>query len=156
MQLQKEVKSNPKQPHCKKKRCADPKRPLWKKMWNPRWQSRNGCDGRLMTKILITTIQVNLVPNPSETRQKFTWIVVIKNFVIIKILSLAYHHSHFLAATLDFTSFFHNALFGAAHFFFTAGLFWVRLNCTIDFTVIWYILYVCFLSGSRFTLPNDL
>jgi len=30
MQLQKEVKSNPKQPSCKKK-CPAPKRPLWKK-----------------------------------------------------------------------------------------------------------------------------
>jgi len=32
-------------------------------------------DGRLMAKILITTIQVNLVPNPSETwrrQYKFT------------------------------------------------------------------------------------
>ena len=42
--------------------------------------------GRLLTKILITTIQVNLVLNPSEpwgsSRQhKFTRIVVIKNFV---------------------------------------------------------------------------
>ena len=27
--------------------------------------TRNGCDGRLMAKILITTIQVNLAPNPS-------------------------------------------------------------------------------------------
>ena len=30
-----------------------------KKMRNPRWRPRNGCDGRLMVKILITTIQVN-------------------------------------------------------------------------------------------------
>jgi len=27
-----------------------------------------------------------------------------------------YHHSHFLAATLDFTSFFTTAFLGAAHF----------------------------------------
>jgi len=26
----------------------------------------NGCDGRLMVKVLMTKIQVNLVPNPSE------------------------------------------------------------------------------------------
>jgi len=31
---------------------------------NPRWQPRNGCDGRLMAKILLTAIQMNLVPNP--------------------------------------------------------------------------------------------
>jgi len=38
-----------------------------------------------MAKFLITTIQVNLVPNPRETRRrqhKFTSIVVIKNFAI--------------------------------------------------------------------------
>jgi len=41
MQLQKEVKSNPKQPSCKK-RCGPPK-----KMRN---LPRNGCDGKLMGK----------------------------------------------------------------------------------------------------------
>jgi len=83
---------------------------LWKKMWNPRWQPRNGCDGRLMVKILITTIQVNLVPNPCETLRRqhiFIWIVIIKIFAI----SL-----HFLAAALDFTSFFTMAFFRATLF----------------------------------------
>jgi len=42
---------------------------------------------------------------------------------LLKFLALAYHHSHFLAATLDFTSFFTTAFLEAAHFFFTAGLF---------------------------------
>ena len=67
-----------------------------------------------MVKILITTIQVNLMPRPSGT--KFTWIVV------IKIFPLTYHHSHFLAATLDFTSFFTMAFLGAADGFFVAEL----------------------------------
>ena len=49
-----------------------------------------------MVKILITTIQVNFVPFG--------------------------HHSHFLAATLDFTSFFTLAFLRAA-LFFTAGCF---------------------------------
>ena len=57
----KEVKSNPKQPNCKK-RSAALKMAMVKKMGNPRWRPRNGCDGRLMVEILITTIQVNLVP----------------------------------------------------------------------------------------------
>ena len=35
---------------------------------------------------------------------------------LLKILHLAYHHSYFLAATLDFTSFFTTAFFRAAHF----------------------------------------
>jgi len=45
---------------------------------------------------------------------------------LIKILPLVYHHSHFLTATLDYTSFFTMAFLGP-HPFFTAGLFWIRL-----------------------------
>ena len=77
-----------------------------------------------MVKIL-TTIQVNLVPNPSETMRKthkFTLSVVIKFF--------AKYHSHFLATTFDFTSFSHWH-FGAAHFF-TACSFCIdsiNINC---------------------------
>ena len=55
---------------------------LWKKEIQ-KWWPRNGCNGRLKAKILITTIQVNLVLNRSETwrrQHKFTWIVVIKIF----------------------------------------------------------------------------
>ena len=72
--------SNPKQPRCKKS-VRPSKRLWWKKMWNPRWLPRNGCDGRLMVKILITTIQVNFVPI-DQAAPKFTWIVVIKIFTI--------------------------------------------------------------------------
>ena len=46
-------------------------------------------------------------------------------------LRLAYHHSHFLPATLDFTSFFLTAFLGAAHFF-RAGLFWISLYYTSE------------------------
>ena len=53
--------------------------------------------GRLMVKILITTIQVNLVPLVSAPNSP--------ELSLIKFLPLTYHHSHFLAATLDFTSF---------------------------------------------------
>jgi len=38
-------------------------------------------------------------------------------------LPLAYHHSHFLAATLDFTSFFIMAFLGATHVLFSWGCF---------------------------------
>jgi len=41
---------------------------------------------------------------------------------LLKILPLAYHHSHFLAATLDFTQW----PFWGSTLFFTAGLFWIR------------------------------
>ena len=44
---------------------------------------------------------------------------------LLKFLPLTYHHSHFLAATLDFTSFFTMAFLGAAPFF-TAWLFLIR------------------------------
>jgi len=75
MQLQKKVKSNPKQPSCKK--CV-----------------------RLMA------------PNSPELS-------------LLKILPLAYHNSHFLAATLDFTSFSQCSHWGRTHLF-TAVLFWTR------------------------------
>jgi len=65
MQLQKELKSNPKQPSCKK--VCGPKKAIVKKDLKSRVAVKNGCDGRLMAKFLIMTIQVNLVPNPSET-----------------------------------------------------------------------------------------
>ena len=67
-----------------------------------------------MVKILITTIQVNLAQNSPELS-------------LLKFLPLTYHHSHFLAATLDFTSFFTIA-FLRATLFFTAWLFWIRFH----------------------------
>jgi len=42
---------------------------------------------------------------------------------LLKILPLAYDHSHFLAATFDFTSFFTTVFLGAAHFFLLLGFF---------------------------------
>jgi len=75
-----------------------------------------------MAKFLIMTIQVNLVPNPMKRGEGNT---NSPELLLLKILPLAYHHSHFLAATLDFTSFFTMA-FLVPHTFFTAGLFWIR------------------------------
>ena len=45
--------------------------------------------------------------------------------LLLKFLSFAYHHSHFLAANLHFTSF-SPWLFGGHTLFFTAWLFWIR------------------------------
>ena len=70
-----------------------------------------------MVKILITTIQVNFCA-ASQNLPKLS---------LLKFLPLTYHHSHFLAATLDFTSFFTMAFLRAAHFF-TAWLFWIRFH----------------------------
>jgi len=38
---------------------------------------------------------------------------------LLKFLPLAYNHSHFLATTFDFTSFFTTAFLGAAPFFYS-------------------------------------
>ena len=46
---------------------------------------------------------------------------------LLKFLPLTYHHSHFLAATLDFTSFFTMAFLRAAPFF-TAWMFLIRYH----------------------------
>jgi len=42
-----------------KKSVLPGRRPLWEKMRNPRWQSRDGCDVRLMVKILVLTTKIN-------------------------------------------------------------------------------------------------
>ena len=55
-----------------------------------------------MTKILIMTIQLNLVPNPSETGEGST---VSPDLLFLKVLPLTYHRRRFLATTFDFTSF---------------------------------------------------
>ena len=49
-------------------------------------------------------------------------------FSLLKFLPLTYHHSHFFAATLDFTSFFTIAFLRAAHFFLQLGCFGLDIN----------------------------
>jgi len=92
------------------KKGAAPKRPLWKKMWNPRWRPRNSCDGRLMEKILIMWIFC-LLHVSLGFGTKFTWIVVIKHFTI------SLPSQPFLGRHLGFHIFFHNGLLGVAPFF---------------------------------------
>ena len=93
-------------------------------MWNLRWRSRNDCVGRLMTKILITTIQVNLVPTPNGGgKHKFTWIVVIKTF------ANNLPSKPFLGCHLGFHIFFHPGLLGGCTLFF------LQLGC--------FGLYIC-------------
>ena len=126
--------SNPKQLSCKK--WAAPRRP------------RNGYDGRFRAKILTMTIQVNLCclfHTSLGFDTKFTWIVVFKIFI-----NLQYHHSHFLAATVDFASIFTMAFLGTAHFFYS-WVFWIRFhlffcNCMLQ---CWHISIngCCYLSS---------
>ena len=71
-----------------------------------------------MVKILITTIQVNFCA-ASQNLPKLS---------LLKFLPLTYHHSHFLAATLDFTSFFTIAFRRAAHFFYSLAVFGLDFN----------------------------
>jgi len=69
------VKSNPKQPSCKKKVCSPPKKAIATKDVKSEVVARNDCDGRLMEKNLTMIIEVNLVPNSCKTcrrQYKFT------------------------------------------------------------------------------------
>jgi len=104
-----------------------PKKAIVKKDVKSKMAAKNGCDGRLIAKILISTIQVNLVPNRSETWGGNTNSA---ELVLLKFLLLVYRPSQpFLAATLDFTSIFTIAtitFLGAAHFL-QLGCFWIRL-----------------------------
>jgi len=97
-----------------------PRMLLWKKMWNPNRRPRNGCDGRLKAKILITTIQVNLMPNRSETwkrQHKFTWIIV------IKIFTFSLPSQPFLGLHFGFHIFFHNSSLGGHTLFYNWAVF---------------------------------
>ena len=99
------IKSTQKQPGCKKGAT------LFKMASMKKFVKSKGAAKiwlwwyRLMAKILITTIQVNLlccfIIASQGISTKFTWIVVIKIFAIN-----LYHHSHFLAA--PFTTFSHS------------------------------------------------
>ena len=70
----------------------------------------------VMVKILIMTIQVNLVPLGQLAQNS-------PELSLLKFLPLTYHHSHFLAATLDFTSFFTIAFSRAALLLLQLGCF---------------------------------
>jgi len=53
--------------------------------------------------------------------------------LLLKFLLLAYHHSHFLAATLDFTSFFTMAFLGAAMLCYNWAVFGLDSKFPKDF-----------------------
>ena len=57
---------------------------------NPRWLQRNGFDGRLIAKILITMIRVNLGPNPNKTwrKQHNTHELLLLNFFLLQWLTI--------------------------------------------------------------------
>ena len=96
----------------------------WKQLWNQRLWPRSSCDGRIMSKFLITTIEVGLVPFPCEAWRRqhiFSWIVVIKNFAIILPSQLL------LGRHLWFHNFFHVVVFCMGHTFFTTWLLLCRL-----------------------------
>jgi len=87
--------------------------------------AKNGCDGRLIAKILIATIQVNLVPNRSEIWRGNTNSA---ELVLLKFLLLAYHHSHSWPPLWISHLFFTMAFLGAAHFFCSWAVFGLDLN----------------------------
>jgi len=70
-------------------------------------------DGRLMEIILIATNSGVFGDGESNTKST--------KLSLLKFLPLAYHHSNFLAATLDFTSFFHNGPSSKLHTFYYFG-----------------------------------
>ena len=115
MKLQKEVISNQKQPSCKKGWGLQNSQ--GKKDVKSQVAAKNGCDGRLMAKFLITIILVNLVPNPSGGGN-----INSPESLLLKFLPLTYHHSYFLAATFDFTSF-SPWLFWRLHPFYSLAVF---------------------------------
>jgi len=90
-----------------------PRRALWEKDVKSKVAAKNGCDGRLIAKILIT-IQVDLVLNHSETWRGNTNSAELS----LKFLLLAYHHSHSWPPPW-ILHFFHNGLLGGCTLFYS-------------------------------------
>jgi len=72
-----------------------PKKYSMKKVMNSKGQPRSGCDGRIMAKFLITTIQANFCCLLQASLGIGT------ELLLLKILPLSYHHSHFWTTTFD-------------------------------------------------------
>jgi len=113
MQLQKEVKCNPKQSSCKK--CAATRKPWCKRCESMGWP-KNGCDGRIMA----------YNHNSGEFGAKSCGESYTNSLIF---LPLSHHHSHFWATLLDFTTF-HHGFVGVAHFFSQVGCFGLWLCIT--------------------------
>ena len=92
------------------------------KMRNSRWRPRNGCDGRLIAKFLITTIQVNLC----------CLLRISLRFGIKFVINLP--SQPFLSCHLGSRIFFHNGLLGGSTLFFYS---WAVFG--IDFTSLFAI-----------------
>ena len=111
--------SKPKQSSCKKR--VRPPKGSGKKYVNPRWWPRNGCDSRLMEKKFNNDSSAEFVlPPPCFTRIRHQ---IHLNCRYLKFLPLTYHHSHFLATTLDLASFLTLAFLEATLFFLQLGCF---------------------------------
>ena len=123
------------------KKCAAPKKAIGKKDVKSKVAAKNGCDGRLIAKILITTIQLNLcclstfhydsAPNPLELSSK--------NFCYQPtITAILGHH----------TSFFTMAFLGAAHFFYSSAVFGLDFTSFFNFMLYCHqwLLLLAFLS----------
>jgi len=114
-----------KQPNCKKG-VRPPRRPLWKKYVKSKVAAKNGCDGRLIAKILIMAIQMDLVLNRSETWRGNTNSAELS---LSKFLLLAYHHSHSWPPPWISHIFSQWPSWGP-HPFLQLGCFWIRLLFT--------------------------
>ena len=109
--------------------------------------AKNGCDGRLIAKILITTIQVDLVPNRTETWRGNTNSAELS---LLKVLLLAYHYSHSWPPPW-ISHPFHNGLLGGLTLFLQLGCFWIRLKLTnIIFILLLFLLQVSEVTDSQF------
>jgi len=106
--------------------------------------------GRLIAKILITTIQANLcclLHVSLRNGTKFTWIVVIEIFAI------NLPAQPFLGRHIGFHIFFTVAFFGAAHFFYSWAVFGLDFISFCKFMLHchqWLLLLVFFVYKGRY------
>jgi len=121
-------KSSQKQPSCKK-RCGPVQNGQCKKSCEIQAGGQEIAvirDGRLMAQIiLIKIIQVNLCCLLPASLGLGT-----NELSLLKFMPSTYHHSIFLATSLDYATFFTLAILNRAAPYFTAWLFLCRLEVT--------------------------
>ena len=125
------------------KKCVAPKKAIVKKLKSIQGGGQKmlcwyTC--RLKAKILIMTIQVNLCCLLHILLRFGTKFVL---FLLLKFIQLSYHHSHFLSATLYFTSFITMAFLGAAQLFYSWAVFGLDFHFSYSVWMLQKLAYCC-------------
>ena len=133
------------------------KKAVWKKLWNQRWCMAQkwlwwSDNGKIFNSNNSNEFWCRFPVRGGNTNSP--------ELLLLKILPLSDHHSHFWATTFDFTTFFMLPFFAWAAPFLQFGCFCVdivlpRVNSWYYRTIWYYILLICIFVGYSYKTPHD-